>query len=81
MNMEERHTDDLVDAIMDSGFDPARQEEIREFMQMLCMGLGFLWPDAANGEYSLKVNDKHGNPVVEFGGSVPFFKRTHIGDN
>jgi len=51
-----------------------------EFMMALAGSLASIWPAAQGGEFSLKVDDAKGNPVVEFGGSVPRLADGHDSD-
>ena len=79
--MNERDTDKIIDDIMECGCEREHASMIKDFMEVLVMGIAVNWPMAAHGEFSLMVHDKDGNPVVKYGGSIPEVKPTNIGNN
>lgn len=65
------NADDLTDEIMDCGCDERHNADANEFLMTLCAALAEIWPKAQGGQFSLRVDDAKGKPVVEFGGMVP----------
>lgn len=72
--------DEITDHIMDCGCGKSHNDEANEFLMAVCAGLAEIWPKAQGGEFSLRVDDSKGNPVVEFGGIVPRLS-SDIGNN
>jgi hypothetical protein len=63
--------DELTDEIMDCGCTQSHNDMANEFLMALVSSLSAIWPKAGGGEFSLLVKDSKGEPVVEFGGTVP----------
>lgn len=70
-NIASMNPDELIDEIMDCGCSKSHNDMANEFMMALMCSLAEIWPKSQGGEFSLKVNDAKGDPVVEFGGMVP----------
>lgn len=74
------NADEITDEIMDCGCDECHNQDANDFLILLCAGLAQVWPKSQGGDFSLRVDDSKGNPVVEFGGKVPRV-RPDVGNN